>query len=76
VHLGLARADRVRVRIYDIAGRQVRVLADRAFEAGEHELRWDGSDDSGTPLARGVYFTRVSYASSGFSDAKRVIVLH
>src|SRR5258706_2431245 len=76
VHLGLARADRVRVRIYDIAGRQVRVLADRAFDAGEHDLRWDGSDDAGVRLSNGIYFARATYASSGFTDAKRVVVLH
>jgi len=75
VHLGLAHADRVRVRIYDIAGRQVRTLADRPFDAGEYDLRWDGTDDAGGRLSHGVYFARATYASSGFIDARRIVVL-
>jgi hypothetical protein len=75
VRFGLARADRVTARVYDLAGRQVRTLADRSFPAGEHELRWDGADDQGRPMARGVYFTRLRYAASGFDRTTKLIVL-
>jgi hypothetical protein len=76
VRFGLARADRVQLRIYDVSGRLVRTLADRAFPAGDHELRWDGADDRGRGLGRGVYFMRARYASTGFEDARKVVVLH
>ena len=75
VHFGLARGDRVTARVYDLAGRQVRTLADRSFPAGEHDLRWDGADDQGRPMARGVYFTRFRYAASGFDRTSKLIVL-
>ena len=72
VRLGIASASRVKVCVYDVGGRRVRTLADRVFAAGEHALVWDGTDDAGTQLARGVYFVR----SSNEKAAGRIIVLN
>jgi flagellar hook assembly protein FlgD len=72
VRLGVAKAGRVRVTIYDIAGRKVRELADRMFPAGLQELRWDGTDDAGNKVGRGVYFVR----SSNDTGTGRIIVLN
>jgi hypothetical protein len=71
VRFGVAKAGRVQVNIYDVAGRKVRGLADRVFPAGEHTLQWDGTDDAGGKVARGVYFVR----SSVQKDSGRIIVL-
>ena len=71
VRLGVAKTGRVQVSIYDVAGRKVRTLADRVFPPGEHTLHWDGTDDTGTKLPRGVYFVRSTLQPS----AARVIVL-
>jgi hypothetical protein len=72
VRLSVAHTGRVQVSIYDVVGRRIRNLADRVFPAGEHSLQWDGTDDSGTKVARGVYFVR----SSVQTDAARIIVLN
>src|SRR5262249_18150781 len=72
VRFGVAKAVRVQIGIYDVTGRKVRNLADRVFAAGEHELHWDGTDDSGAKVARGVYFVR----SSTQPGAGRIIVLN
>jgi hypothetical protein len=72
VRFGVAKAGRVQMSIYDVAGRKVRTLADRVFPAGEHTLQWDGTDDAGGKVARGVYFVR----SSVQKDSGRIIVLN
>jgi hypothetical protein len=72
VRFSVAKAGRVQVSIYDVTGRKIRNLADRVFPAGEHSIQWDGSDDSGSKVARGVYFVR----SSVQKDAGRIIVLN
>jgi flagellar hook assembly protein FlgD len=72
VRLGIAQAGRVKICIYDVAGRRVRTLADRVFPAGEQVLRWDGTDDGGTQVGRGVYFVR----SSNDTGTGRIIVLN
>ena len=75
VHFGLAKADRVTARVFDVSGRLVRTLVDRNFPAGEHDLYWDGTDDGGRQMERGVYFTQVRYAKTRFTDAKKITVL-
>jgi hypothetical protein len=75
VHFGLAKADRVTARVFDVSGRLVRTLADRNFPAGEYDLYWDGTDDGGRQMERGVYFTQVKYARNHFTDAKKLTVL-
>src|SRR6185503_670943 len=45
IRFGLAAADRVDARVFDVAGRMVRRLVDRRFAAGEHALTWDGIGD-------------------------------
>jgi hypothetical protein len=72
VRLGIAEAGRVKVVVYDVVGRKIRTLADRFFPAGEQELRWDGTDDAGKKVGRGVYFVR----SSTQVGTGRIIVLN
>jgi len=54
----------VTIGLYDVGGRLVRTLAERAFPAGAQRLAWDGTDDAGRRLARGVYFARTAGCSS------------
>jgi len=72
VRFSIAKPGRVQIGIYDVTGRKIRNLADRIFPAGEQVLRWDGTDDAGAKVARGVYFVR----SSTQPNAGRIIVLN
>jgi hypothetical protein len=49
----------VRLAVYDVLGRQVRVLVDEKQQAGRHTVQWDGRDESGRRLASGVYLARL-----------------
>jgi hypothetical protein len=76
INFGLAKSDLVDVKVYDVTGRLVKTLANRqAFKAGPSKLVWDGRNDQGQAVARGVYFTQVKFINSGFVDAKKVTVL-
>jgi hypothetical protein len=75
VRFGVEASQRVRVRVYDVAGRAVRTLADRTFTPGEYTIPWDGADDAGRPAARGVYFARLEYVDRGGALSTRVVVL-
>jgi flagellar hook assembly protein FlgD len=72
VRVGIAHPGRLQIHIYDVAGRRVRTLADRVFPAGEQVLQWDGTDDAGAKVGRGVYFVR----SSNEKGTGRIIVLN
>ncbi len=55
----IAAPGRVRLAIYDVAGRRVATLLDGARDAGEHGVVWDGRDERGRRAAAGVYFGRL-----------------
>ena len=61
------------VRIYDVAGSLVRVLASRSFGVGVRDLGWDGRNDRGNPVASGIYLVRVT-AGTGEHITKRLVV--
>jgi hypothetical protein len=69
----LAAPGRVRLEIFDLAGRRIATLADGHFEAGEQALAWDGRDGAGNPQASGVYFARL--AAAGLTETKRLVLL-
>jgi len=49
----------VRVAIYDLSGREVRVLVDEEQGRGSYLAVWRGLDDAGREVGSGVYFYRV-----------------
>jgi hypothetical protein len=51
----LERRSRVRLAVYDVLGRLVRVLEDTTQPAGFYSSFWDGRDRSGAEAASGVY---------------------
>ncbi|MCC6650108.1 MAG: T9SS type A sorting domain-containing protein [Candidatus Eisenbacteria bacterium] len=60
IQFQLAIEGPVRVAIYDIAGRTVRVLADGMRSRGTHALTWDGRGEGGAPVRSGTYFCRLT----------------
>ena len=50
---------RVRLAVYDVAGRLLRTLLDVDLPAGSHTAVWDGRDSVGRSLASGSYFARL-----------------
>jgi hypothetical protein len=59
VGFALPEASDVRLAVYDAVGRRVATLADGRYEAGRHELRWDGRSGAGLRLASGLYLVRL-----------------
>lgn len=55
----LEQTARASLRIYDALGRLVSVLIDDELKAGSHSTVWNGTTDTGTHLASGVYFFRL-----------------
>ena len=62
-----------RLSIYDITGREVRVLLDENQSAGIHHVSWDGRDGSGKPVPSGVYISRLE-TDTGISQQKMMLM--
>ena len=70
----LPEAANIRMAVYDLAGRQVRILEVGIHrEAGWHLLQWNGRDGAGNRLASGIYLIRLSMGSE--STSRRVVLL-
>jgi aminopeptidase N len=59
VEFALPRAGVARLGVYDLAGRRVAKLFEGPLAAGPQRLAWNGADDSGRPVAAGIYWVRV-----------------
>ncbi len=70
---GAPQAGVVRVAVYSVAGREVKVLVDGPVGAGYHEVVWDGRDGSGSPMASGVYFIRMD--APGYQGSVKAVLL-
>jgi hypothetical protein len=55
----LPRAERASLRVLDLAGRTVRLVAAGPFAAGHHTLRWDMRTARGAPAPPGLYFVEL-----------------
>lgn len=55
----LPQAGQVELAVYDLQGRLVRRLLDKALPAGEASLEWDGLDGRGNAVPSGVYLVRL-----------------
>jgi len=63
----------VSLKVYDIRGRLVRILADGLEQAGTHVVMWDGKNENGEFVASGTYFYRLK-AGDYISTRKMVLL--
>ncbi|MHB8078739.1 MAG: LamG-like jellyroll fold domain-containing protein [Candidatus Krumholzibacteriia bacterium] len=59
IRFDLPTAGLVRLAVYDVAGRLIRVLIDGEIPAGINEAVWDGRDATGRAMASGNYMARL-----------------
>lgn len=66
---GLAREGRVRISVFDLAGRHVASILDKTIAGGSHEISWTPTADQ----ASGVYFVRLE-TQGGAASTRFVLV--
>ncbi|MFN8179664.1 MAG: FlgD immunoglobulin-like domain containing protein [bacterium] len=73
IEWAVPRPSTVRLSVYDVAGRAVRVLASGPYAAGRYHADWDGRDDAGLRAAAGVYFFRLT--ADGDARTRKVTLM-
>jgi flagellar hook assembly protein FlgD len=56
-----------------VMGASVSCIADRIFDAGHHEVAWDGRNSEGRAVSSGVYFLRME--ANDYSAVRRAVLL-
>jgi hypothetical protein len=69
----LSAEGRVRLEIFDPAGRCVRRLIDATQYAGRHTIPWDARDGFGRRLPRGVYSARLRCGEEAVTQRRLVL---
>ena len=62
VKFSLKEKGHVKMRVYDVSGRLIRVLVNEVRDAGSYEISWDGTNGLGNTVASGIYFCRMEAA--------------
>lgn len=63
----------VSILIYNALGQRVRTLLREHMDAGEHNVAWDGRNESGRRVSSGVYFYRMQ-AGNFFATKKLLLI--
>jgi hypothetical protein len=74
IRFSIPRRSQTNVSIYSATGTRIRVLsAPRPLTPGYYSLTWDGRDDRGMTVSRGVYYCRMT--AGDFRSMKKLVKL-
>ncbi len=73
IEYDLPKAANVRVDIFNVLGQKVVSLVDSYGEAGTHQVTWNGTSESGSSVASGMYFYRIE--ADEFTETKKMMML-
>lgn len=66
IQYSVSERSRVRLSVFDLAGKEIAVLLDALQDPGYHEARWNAKDARGQSVSSGVYFYRMT--ANGTND--------
>jgi len=69
----LPTAQNVTVTIYNNVGQFVRKISSEKLPAGEHRVRWNGTDYRGRPCASGIYYIRLK--TNKFQQIRKILLV-
>ena len=64
IDYSLSERSYVEIAIFNLLGQKVRTVVDQLKQAGQYQTEWDGRDESGQPVASGVYFSSMKTDNS------------
>jgi hypothetical protein len=69
----LASMSKVRIKVYDVLGKEIATLVNGQKPAGNYQVVWDGTDNFGNKVTSGVYFYRID--TDNFVQTKKMILM-
>jgi hypothetical protein len=69
----LPELSKVRLSVYNSAGKEVRRLVNTTQMSGNYSIVWNGKDDYGVNLASGIYFYSIN--TGKFSETKKMVLI-
>ena len=69
IHYSIVKDQKVEVSIYNSYGQKERILINAFLSEGDYQVSWDGTDDSGSEMPKGMYLVQIS-GSNGVTTKK------
>ncbi|RMF57763.1 MAG: choice-of-anchor B family protein [Calditrichaeota bacterium] len=63
----------VKLAVYDMNGKLVKVLVDQQQAAGNYQVQWDGVNQQGQPVVSGVYF--YTFRAGQYTQTRKMVLL-
>jgi hypothetical protein len=73
VEFGLPSPGTAKLRVFDVSGRLVATLVDRALVPGRYRVAWKGADNSGSRVSAGVYYIRLEACE--FTATEKILLM-
>ncbi|MGH7495616.1 MAG: FlgD immunoglobulin-like domain containing protein [bacterium] len=73
IRFDLPKPEHVVLKVFDVAGHEVRTVIAKRYAAGKHRVLWDGKDNNGNWVASGVYFYQIR--AGNFSQVRKMTLL-
>jgi flagellar hook assembly protein FlgD len=63
----------VTLAVFNLLGKQIRVLAEGQHMAGLHTVSWDGRDENGQMMGSGIYFYKLDTGENVYTKKMTII---
>ncbi len=73
IQYDLPKGENVKLKVYDILGREVATLVDAFQDAGTYKAQWNGRNNNDEALASGIYL--YSFEAGSYKSVKKMIYL-
>jgi hypothetical protein len=69
----LPEKTQTRITVFDILGREIKILNDKVLIPGPYIIKWDGTDNSGRQVSAGVYLYQIQ--AGEFTQTRKMLLL-
>ncbi len=73
LNYNLAKDSHVTLTVYDVLGRQIKLLSNQHQSAGQYSIQWDGTTDAGIAAPSGTYLVRMQTGNT--SQVQKVLFI-
>jgi hypothetical protein len=73
ISFALKQNEKVAINIYNIKGQKVKTLTNDYFDAGNHQIIWNGKDQNNRQVSSGIYFFKMEAGS--YTHTKKMILM-
>ncbi|MGK0175309.1 MAG: hypothetical protein ACI9AT_001696 [Ulvibacter sp.] len=69
INYTLPEDSKVNLIIYDLNGKQIKILVDQRKESGDYQVEWDARNESGELVPGGIYYFRIKSGNTVYIKA-------